>query len=121
MESYALKKSEESPAIHFDWGRLYWYASGPEGNSDAQTFGKCVLLPGQGNPRHLHPNCEEILHVAKGSIDHFVDGVGWIPMKEGDTITIAANIWHCARNTGDGEAELFISFSSEERETIGEV
>lgn len=117
---FALQKQASAPRSDFDWGRLYWYASGPMKNSGAQTFGKCVLLPGCGNPRHYHPNCEELLHVATGSIDHYIEGVGWLPMEKGDTITIAAGLWHCARNRGEDEAELFIAFSSAHRQTVGE-
>lgn len=120
MKSFIVKQRIEVDPIEFDWGRLYWFVSAPIGNSAEQTFGKCVLKPECANPRHFHPNCEEILHVAEGSIDHFIEGEGWIPMEPGDTITIAQGVWHCARNRGVGEAVLYISFSSAHRETVGE-
>jgi quercetin dioxygenase-like cupin family protein len=41
-------------------------------------------------------------------------------MNEGDTVTIAPNVWHQATNIGDNEALLFIVFTSAERETVGE-
>jgi quercetin dioxygenase-like cupin family protein len=90
------------------------------GNSDHVTVGRCVLAAGKQNPRHYHPNCEEVLHVLSGSIEHYVDGEGWFAMNEGDTISIAQGVWHHARNIGDDEAHLLICFSSEDRKTIGE-
>ena len=106
--------------MDFPWGSLHWYAGAPSGNSDTMTLGRCVLKPGQANPKHYHPNCEEILHVLSGEIEHFVDGQGWFRMSPGDTVSIAANVWHHARNVGSADAHLLISFSSPNRQTIGE-
>lgn len=120
METFAFSESDAAEVLPFDWGRLYWYASGPQGTSNTMTVGKCVLKPGEANPKHYHPNCEEVLHVLSGRIDHFVDGKGWFKMGPGDTVAIAPNIWHQARNIGDDEAHLFICFSSADRQTVGE-
>lgn len=120
MERFALAGAAAAHTQPFDWGRLHWYASGPLGNSNAQTVGKCVLNPGAANPKHYHPNCEEVLHVLSGRIEHFIEGEGWLPMSPGDTISVAPNVWHQARNVGDTEAHLMICFSSKDRQTIGE-
>ncbi len=120
MEKFVITESDKAEQVDFDWGRLYWYASGPQGNSDHMTVGKCVLSPGQENPKHYHPNCEEVLHVISGKIEHFVDGDGWTAMGPSDTITIARDVWHQARNVGDVEAHLLICFSSKDRQTVGE-
>lgn len=117
---WALKTAAEQERMTFDWGELHWYAGAPGGNSDHQTVGRCILRPGAANPKHYHHNCEEILYVLDGTIEHFVDGQGWITMRTGDTITIAANVWHHARNVGSADAHLLICFSSPNRETIGE-
>jgi len=82
------------------------------------TLGRCVLLPGQENGEHYHPNCEEILHVLSGRIEHYVEHTGWLEMKEGDTITIHAGVRHQARNCGTTGAHLLICFSSAQRETV---
>jgi len=120
MDQFALTKDGQAEQVDFDWGRLYWYASGPADSSDHLTVGRCVLKPGMANPKHYHPNCEEVLHVISGRIEHFVDGQGWLPMGEGDTISIAAGVRHYARNVGADEAHLMICFSSRDRQTIGE-
>lgn len=120
MQKYALRVSDSVEPVEFDWGRLYWYVNGETDTSADQTVGRCVLKPGCQNPKHYHPNCEEVLHLLTGRIEHFVDGEGWLEMQPGDSITIEKNVWHQARNIGSETAEMMICFSSADRQTIGE-
>ena len=114
-----LIKAENRIVEKAQWGSLIWFASGKLG-SGSMTVGQCILNPGCSNPRHTHPNCEEILYVLKGNIQHsFVDGK-YVKMQEGDTITVPAGVPHNASNIGNSEAVLAISFSSPVRLTIGE-
>jgi quercetin dioxygenase-like cupin family protein len=99
------------------WGHLVWQVSGGLGNSDALTIGRCVLAPGAANPRHHHPNCDEVLEVLAGAIVHTL-GEEEIAMGRGDMITIPAGVAHNARNVGGGVAELRVCFSSAWRETV---
>ncbi|MFE2046236.1 cupin domain-containing protein [Streptomyces sp. NPDC059477] len=100
------------------WGRLEWYVSAAIGNSTTMTVGKCVLDPGQANGRHFHPNCDEILTVLKGRVIQYWDDQSQV-MEEGDVVSIPSGVWHSARNIGDEQAELAISFSSAHRRTVG--
>ncbi len=104
----------------FDWGNLTWFAGRSLGNSTEMTVGRCILKPGQGNPRHYHPNCTEILVVIQGRIEHTGPGGEKVQMNEGDTVTVPPNTWHHATNIGEVEAVLFIAFSSADRQTVGE-
>jgi quercetin dioxygenase-like cupin family protein len=104
----------------FDWGELIWFASGQQKNCDAMTIGQCVLKPGAANPRHLHPNCTEVLVVQQGRVLHTGPDETQVELREGDTVTIPAGQWHQVVNIGDGPAVLFIAFSSADRQTIGE-
>jgi len=115
-----ILRNEQANRLDFPWGTLVWQASRGLGNSEDMTIGRCLLKPGESNPRHYHPNCSEILFVAQGTIRHTASDGGTAEMREGDTVTIPANIWHCAQNIGDREAVLFIAFSSADRQTIGE-
>lgn len=101
------------------WGRLEWYVSAEIGNSETMTLGKCVLDEGQANGRHWHPNCDEVLTVIKGSIIHSWNDEEF-PMEVGDVISIPQGVVHNARNVGEGQAELGITFSSAYRTTEGE-
>ena len=109
-------KANEASVEDFPWGRLYWFAGGKLGNSKTMTVGQCIIKPGFENPKHRHPNCEEVLHVLSGKIVHVV-GEKSFEMNPGDTITIPPTILHNARNAGDEDAVLMISFSSPDRQS----
>jgi quercetin dioxygenase-like cupin family protein len=104
---------------HHDWGRLEWMASGALGNSTTMTVGRCYIDPGQANPRHYHPNCDEILHILQGVIEHTLDNQS-VEMRAGDTISIPQGTVHNAHNIGDEQAIFVIAFSSPDRRVIGE-
>jgi len=103
-----------------EWGALTWYANRALGNSTEVTVGKCLLHPGQSNPRHYHPNCSEILVVFQGRVRHTNSEGQTTEMGEGDTVAIAPNVWHQATNIGTNDALLMIVFTSADRQTVGE-
>ncbi len=120
MDAPSLLRSEQREIIQAEWGELTWFASAALGNSQDMTVGQCVIKPGMSNPMHHHPNCSEVLHVLKGKIAHrFTEGAE-AESSEGDTITIPANLPHCARNIGETDAVLLIAFSSAQRQVTGE-
>lgn len=100
------------------WGRLIWRVSAERGNSQTMTVGECIIAPGQGNGRHVHPNCDEVLYVASGRIVHSADAER-TEMQAGDIISIPSGVVHNARNVGDEDAHLYISFSSAYRQSEG--
>jgi quercetin dioxygenase-like cupin family protein len=114
-----VTRAADRQVIEQTWGRITWYASGSLGNSSTMTVGEAVIRPGQENPRHYHPNCDEILHVVRGRILHSM-GTQQVEMTVGDTVSIPTGVRHNARNIGTEDAVLAISFSSAHREVIGE-
>lgn len=114
-----IMRAGESLVEEHDWGRLVWMVSGKLGNSDKLTVGTCTIKPGCANPAHYHPNCDEVLHVLHGVIEHRV-GDEYVQLSAGDTISIPTGQIHNARNVGTDNAELVISFSSADRQTVGE-
>jgi quercetin dioxygenase-like cupin family protein len=116
-----LVKGPDLDYVEADWGQLTWFASDQLGNTDYLTLGRCIIYPEQENPRHYHPNCDEILTVLQGTIHHtWRDGED-VQMHEGDTITIPSGMLHQARNVGEGNAILMIAFTAANRQTVGEV
>ncbi len=105
---------EETP-----WGRLVWMVAGRLGNSATMTVGQCYIEVGNANPRHYHPNCDEVLHVLHGEIEHSLND-DTFRMSAGDTVSIPTGTIHNARNVGEEQAVLFIAFSSADRQTVGE-
>ena len=101
------------------WGKLEWFASRALGNSTFMTIGIATIHPGQQNPVHRHPNCDEILHVLQGDIINRV-GDKEYEMHAGDTVTIPEGIPHNARNIGKEDAVLSITYNTPDRIAIGE-
>lgn len=114
-----VTRSMDNKIVNFPWGQLTWYASGELGNSDTLTIGQAIIRPDQQNPRHYHPNCDEVLHVLKGRILHSM-GDKVVEMNEGDTVSIPTGVHHNARNIGAEDAVLAISFSSADRKVVNE-
>jgi quercetin dioxygenase-like cupin family protein len=116
MPASPLRKFSEGELLDQPWGRLTWLASRKLGNSSTMTFGRVIIPAGQTNPRHRHPNCDEILHLLSGRLDHSLGDAHFI-LEPGDTISIPAGQWHNASALDGVDAEMVICFSSADRET----
>jgi quercetin dioxygenase-like cupin family protein len=108
-------RAAEGETVNLPWGRIVWTASRGLGNSTTMTFGRVTLRAGATTVRHRHPNCDEILHVLRGRIEHSLAGDSFT-MHPGDTISIPTGIWHGARALGEDDAEVIICFSSADRQ-----
>ena len=118
MKTRVIRREDVTPT-QTDWGTLQWLVSGAAGTSDAMTFGRVTLKSGCANPTHHHPNCEEILYVAEGEIEHSLPEGGSVRLRPGDCIVLRQGGDHKARNVGTGEAVVLVAFSSAQRnETI---
>jgi quercetin dioxygenase-like cupin family protein len=120
MARCSLLPAPKTKTASFPWGSLTWFASAELGNADGLTVGRCVIRPGKANPRHRHPNCEEVLHVLAGRVAHEIGDGTEAEMGPGDTVTAPAGVPHCARNVGDVDAVLMVCFSSAQRQVLGE-
>jgi quercetin dioxygenase-like cupin family protein len=116
MNLSAVSRANDAEILDLPWGTLSWRVSRALGNSNVMTFGRATIRAGMSNPRHRHPNCDEVLHVLSGSIEHWLGDESCI-MKAGDTISIPTGVWHQARALGDSDAVMAICFSSADRET----
>lgn len=114
-----LTRSDGFAVEEQEWGRLVWMVSGALESSENLTVGRCYINPGQANPRHYHPNCDEVLYVIRGTIEHSV-GDAIFPMNPGDIVSIPQGSLHNARNVGADEAEFVIVFNAADRQTVGE-
>lgn len=114
-----ITRQGDAVVVPQPWGRLEWTVSGEQENSTTMTVGTCFIAPGEQNPRHFHPNCDEVLRVVGGVIEHSLDGESTL-MREGDVISIPQGSVHNARNIGDEQVELAIIFSNAHREVVGE-
>ncbi len=113
----AISNVREVPAQTFPWGAIKWLCQKGLAPQAQQTRGRVYILPGQQNPLHYHPNCEEILFVLSGEGDHSFDG-DWVHLSPGMTICIPAGVRHNLVNKGWDPLTCVISFSSPERQTV---
>ena len=114
-----VRGSEVEP-IRTDWGSLQWLVGGPNDSGVGMTFGRVTFQPGQANPAHLHPNCEELLFVVAGEIEHSLPEGGTTILRAGDCIVLPRGKGHQARNIGASEAVVVVAFNSADRQTVGE-
>ena len=119
MEARVIRKGDVEPQ-KTEWGSLQWLVSAENGASERMTFGRVTLGPGKGNPPHTHPNCEEILFVVSGRIEHALPEGGTVRLGPGDCIVLPEGAPHYALNVGPDEAVVVVAFSSAERQTVGE-
>ena len=105
------------PTETFDWGTLQWLCNGGLFPDAEQTLGICHIRSGCHNPRHYHPNCEEVLHMLSGSGRHSFDE-STIDLCAGMTIRIPAGVTHNLENIGTEPIVCVISFNTGQRETV---
>ena len=107
--------TNSAPKTEFDWGSLSWSVNRQEGNSEELTFGKVVIRAGQCNPSHRHGNCEEVLYLLGGQLDHSAEDLGIVRMGPGDVIVIPKGIAHNATCVSQEDAVMLVVYSSAER------
>jgi quercetin dioxygenase-like cupin family protein len=110
-------REEEQPSLSFPWGAIKWLCNGEIDPAALQTFGLVFINPGQQNPPHYHPNCEELIYVLSGECDHRL-GDATIHLEPGSLLRIPANAVHCAVNTGWDPVRMVIVYSAPDRETV---
>lgn len=114
------KDAAEGKKIVESWGSLTWHANGKIPGTKGVTVGRVVIKKGMCNPRHSHPNCEEVLYLLQGRLEHTV-GDEKIILESGDTILIEAGVAHNAVSIGDCDADMIVVYSSPERQTVAEL
>ena len=111
--SYTLRPTGRVEAERIDesWGSLRWLAGQQTGNAQGVTLGRVIIKKGQANPRHIHPNCEEVLYLLRGRLEHLIGGER-VLQEAGDKVVVAAGTPHVAKSIGDEDAEMLVAYSS---------
>ncbi len=113
-------RKTDAPIEKTEWGSFQWLVSASNKASDKMTLGRVTFKPAQSNPSHHHPNCDEILFVVSGRIEHTLSEGGTVVLEPGDCIVLSQGGTHRATNVGSEEAVVIVAFNSAHRETIGE-
>lgn len=110
-----LEHDLSNKRIDEDWGSFMWLASQEIGNSQELSIGKVIIKSRKSNPRHSHPNCEEVLYLMSGSLEHTIADEK-ISVLPGDVLTIPPGVFHNVTNIGDGDAHMIVAYSEGKRE-----
>lgn len=111
---YRVLRGDEAARKEEPWGSLAWMASKRVGNAQGVTLGRVVIERGRSNPRHSHPNCEEVLYLLRGRLRHTIEGED-VLLEPGDTLVIPPGLFHNATALGEEDAEMIVAYSSGER------
>jgi quercetin dioxygenase-like cupin family protein len=115
MKGILFTKAEaDKKRVDQDWGSLTWFASKELTQSDDITVGRVVIKKGKSNPKHIHGNCSEVIHLEKGRLKHFV-GKEFVLMEPGDTLMIPAGVDHYALNVSEEDAVMIVAYPSGQR------
>ena len=114
---YSVRKAGDADSSRIDesWGSLTWLAGERVGNAGGITVGRVIIRKGQSNPRHSHLNCEEVLYLLRGKLEHTV-GDEKVILEPGDTLVVKAGVNHNAVSIGDEDADMIVAYSSGDRQ-----
>jgi len=115
MEGILFTRAEaDQKRVNQEWGSLTWFASKELTKSDDITMGRVVIKKGKSNPRHIHGNCSEVIHLQRGRLKHFV-GNEFVLMESGDTLMVPTGLDHYALNIGDEDAVMIVAYPAGQR------
>ena len=97
------------------WGELTWLINSTLVPGANMTLGTCVIQPGQSNPLHRHPNCEEVLVVTSGRCIKRV-GDETVELGPGESVVIPRGMPHQATAIGDEAMTCVIAYNSPDRQ-----
>lgn len=111
--------NDEKYILNMDWGKIQWLCDQNIDPDAEMTFGMVYIDAGDSNPRHIHPNCEELIFIISGECDHLL-GEETHHLKPGMMLRIPANVPHQATTTSWEPCRMIVAYSSPDRQTIGE-
>jgi quercetin dioxygenase-like cupin family protein len=104
----------------FDWGSISWLQSGSFSGSEELTLGEVIIKAGMSNPMHTHGNCEEVLYLIEGELEHSCGEEPLYHLKPGSSICIQRGVLHNAKCVSRQDARMIVAYSSAFREMKGE-
>jgi quercetin dioxygenase-like cupin family protein len=112
--------STQGDRHEFDWGSITWLHSGAFSGSEELTLGEVVIKSGVSNPMHTHGNCEEVLYLIEGELEHSCGDETPYYVGPGSSICIQRGVPHNAKCVSPKDARMIVAYSSANREMHGE-
>ena len=99
------------------FGSVHWVSREGDPPGAEMTVGLAVFDAGKSNVEHIHPNCEEIVYVLDGAVEHTL-GDQRTMLHAGDLIVVPRNVPHRLMNTTESPVRAYIVFSSPDRQFV---
>ena len=114
MDTGSLHRKDDIEPVLADFGQLCWHVNGGTAPGTGMTMGEVTIAAGHKNPLHRHDNCEELLYLVEGALEHRIGDDTFI-LGPGDVIRVPVGMPHDGRNIGDGPARMVVAYNSPER------
>jgi quercetin dioxygenase-like cupin family protein len=114
MERGSLHRRDDTVADVTDFGELCWHVNGTTAPGTGMTMGEVTIAVGHKNPLHRHDNCEELLYLVDGALEHRI-GDDVFVMGPGDVIRVPVGVPHDGRNIGETPARMVVAYNSPAR------
>ncbi len=112
-----VRRAVGAPAEATDFGSVHWAVRAGHPQGAEQTVGLAIFGAGKSNVEHLHPNCEEVVYVIEGEVEHTL-GDQRTTLRAGDLIVVPRNVPHRLLNTSPAPVRTYIVFSSPDRQFV---
>jgi quercetin dioxygenase-like cupin family protein len=110
-----VRRAVGAAAEATDFGSVQWAVREGDPSGAEQTIGLAIFNAGMSNVEHTHPNCEEVVYVLDGEVEHTLGDQRTI-LRAGDLIVVPRNVSHRLINTSDAACKTYIVFSSPDRQ-----
>jgi mannose-6-phosphate isomerase-like protein (cupin superfamily) len=101
----------------FPWGVIVWRQSGRLDPGATMTVGTCRIDAGKTNPKHYHPNCDEVMYVISGTCRKTIADREF-ELGPGDCVRIPKGQLHQAHCTSSAPLECLIVYDTPARQVI---
>ena len=110
-----IRRDVGAAAETTDFGSVHWAVHAGDPPGAEQTIGLAVFDAGKSNAEHIHPNCEEVVYVLDGEVEHTL-GDQQTTLRAGDLIVVPRGVAHRLVNTSATPVRTYIVFSSPDRQ-----
>ena len=112
-----VRRDVGAAAERTDFGSVHWAVRDGDPPGSEQTIGVATFEAGKSNVEHVHPNCEEVVYVLEGEVEHTL-GAQTTTLRAGDLIVVPRGAPHRLINTSGAACRAYIVFSSPDRQFV---
>ena len=112
-----VRRNVGSAADTTDFGSVQWVVHEGDPAGAETTIGLATFGAGKSNVQHIHPNCEEVVYVLDGEVEHTLGAQSTL-LRAGDLIVVPRGVPHRLLNRSREDVRAYIVFSSPDRQFV---